>query len=395
MGRETVRRLFGHLGQVIPRLLVAVCLVDVASRFVSVEPLTFRAWEALRRDRPSGMAFAPNRRYDNERSYGDLAAMANLPELRQYRREVFTTDALGFRNVAHVLNTEVDAILVGDSFVVGSGVNDAETLASRLSKPGECVVYDAGSEGPGIGPDQILALARRLNMRGRLVLRLYTEDGEVPTPPTRWETTVGKVVASAPAEARDVVGRLRGVLTVSPLGILSERALKVLADDRILPNSYAGNVVRATLYNGDSMLFLAKHVQNFYSRRAVGAGYWTWLRGELQTAHLDLLVVLVPGKYTVYRPYLLNPPPAGPGAGHYLDRLERALRAAGVPVLNLTPALSADAARSLERGEYLYWLDDIHWNARGIARAAAVINETWPLAGTSCRTPRSLVVQKP
>src|SRR2546422_3611571 len=41
------------------------------------------------------------------------------------------------------------------------------------------------------------------------------------------------------------------------LEILSERALKALADDRILPNSYADTVVRATLYNGDSILFLA------------------------------------------------------------------------------------------------------------------------------------------
>ena len=395
MGREAGRRSLGRLGRVIPRLLVAVCLVDIALRFVSVDPLTFRAWEALRRDRPSGMAFAPNRRYYNERSYGDLAAMGNLRELRQYRREVFTTDALGFRNAAQVLDAEVDAILVGDSFVVGSGVSDTETLASRLSKPGDCSVYDAGGEGPGIGPDQILAIARRLNMRGRLVLRLYTEDSEAQTLPTRWETTVGRLVASAPADARGLVGRLRGVLSVSPLRILSERALKTLADDRILPNSYAGKVVRATLSTGDSMLFLAKHVNAFYSRGEVGADYWKWLRGELQKARLDLLVVLVPGKYTVYRPFLGNSPPAGQGAGGYLDRLERALRAAGVPVLNLTPLLSAEAARSLERGEYLYWLDDIHWNARGIALAAAAIKEKWPLTGTSCRAPRSLVVQKP
>src|SRR5262249_50267858 len=102
------------LGSVIPRLLVAACLLDVAFRFVSIEPFTFRAWETLRRYHPSGVSFEPNRRYSNERSYGDLTAIGNLPALRQYRAEVFTTDTLGFRNAVHVLETPVDAILVGD-----------------------------------------------------------------------------------------------------------------------------------------------------------------------------------------------------------------------------------------------------------------------------------------
>jgi len=395
MEGQPARRPLGQLRHVIPSLLVVVCLLDIASRFVSIDPLTFRAWEALRRSRPPGAAFEPNRHYYNERSYGDLAAMGNLRALRQYRPEVFTTDALGFRNAAHVLDAEVGAILAGDSFAVGSGVNDDETLSSRLSKSGGCVVYNAGSEGPGTGPEWIVAIARRLNLRSRLVIRLYSEDSDVLAIPTSRQVTFRKLITWAPAEIRGVVGRLRGLLTVSPLRILSERALKVLGDGRILPNSYADNVVRATLYNGDSILFRASHVNNFYSKREVAADYWKWLRAELQKARLDLLVVLVPGKYTVYRPFLVDQRPVGPGEGNYLDRLERELRAAGVPVLNLTPFFSAEAARLLERGEYLYWPDDIHWNARGVALAATAIRERWPLAEVLCRNPRPLVVQKP
>lgn len=393
MRSEKARRPVRQLGHVIPRLLVAVCLVDLALRFVSIDPLTFRAWEALRRYRPPGAAFEPNRRYYNPRSYGDLASIGNHPELRRYRTEVFTTDALGFRNPPHLLDAEVDAILVGDSFVVGSGVNDDETLSSRLSELGGCAVYNAG-EGPAADPERIQAIARRLNMRGRLVIRLYTEDGEVPTITTSRERLVGRLVLRAPGEVRDIVGRLRG-LTVSPLQIVSERALKALEDDRILPNRYAVNVVKGTLYNGDSILFRASHVNNFYHPREIVSDYWGWLRDGLRRAHLDLLVVIVPGKYSVYRPFLVNQRPVGERAGEYLDRVEREVRAAGIPVLNLTPFLSAEAARSLERGEYLYWLDDIHWNARGIALAAAAIREKWLLTEASCGTPRSPVAQKP
>src|SRR5438552_1939928 len=184
MTDATGRGARGRLGHVILCLLVVACLVDIAFRFVSIDPITFRAWEALRRYHPLGAAFEPNRHYYNERSYGDLAAMGNLRALRQYRPEVFTTDALGFRNAAHVLDAEVGAILAGDSFAVGSGVNDDETLSSRLSKSGGCVVYNAGSEGPGTGPEWIVAIARRLNLRSRLVIRLYSEDSDVLAIPT-------------------------------------------------------------------------------------------------------------------------------------------------------------------------------------------------------------------
>lgn len=395
MGREREPRTIWRLGYVIPRLLVAVFLADAALRFVSVDPLTFRAWEALQRYRPPGAAFEPNRRYFNARSYGDLAAFGNLRELRQYRTEVFTTDALGFRNAPRVLDAEIDAILAGDSFAVGSGVNDDETLSSRLSSPGGCLVYNAGSDFERVGPDEILAAARRLNMRNRLVIRLYGEAAGVPALPTGREMLVRQLVARTPAEDRRLAGRLRGLLTVSPLQILSTRALKALADHRILPNRYAANTVRATLDNGDSMLFPRSELDTFYRRREVALGYWKRLRDELRNARFELLVVLVPGKYTVYRPFLINQKPAGREAGDYLDRLGRELRAAGIPVLNLTPVLSAEAARSLRRGEYLYWLDDIHWNARGIVAAAAAIREKWPLTETSCGTSRSPVVQKP
>lgn len=395
MPEEKARRPLGQLGHVIPCLLVAVGLVDVALRFMSIDPLTFRAWEAMTRYRPPGAAFEPNRQYSNERTYGDAAAMGNMPELRQYRRETFTTDALGFRNVGDMRNGRVAAIMIGDSNVVGSGVSDDETLPSRLSKLSGCGVYNAGSEDAKPDPHQVLTLSHNRNIHGGLVIHLYSEDRELPAVPPMWKRRMNQILALSPGWVGSAVGRIRGIVTVSPLQILSERALKALADDRILPNSYAGNVVRATLYNGDSMLFRASHVDNFYSRREVAADYWRWLRDELRKERFDLLVLLVPGKYAVYRPFLLNQRPVGRWAGHYLDRLERELRGEGVSVLNLTPFLSAEAAHYLERREYLYWLDDLHWNARGIALAAAAIREAWPLTGPSCSTPPSRVVQKP
>ena len=395
MGRERTHRPVWRLGRVIPCLLAVVFLVDIVSRVPSIDPLTFRAWEALSRNRPPGAAFEPNRHYVNPWAYGDLASFGNLPELRQYRTEVFTTDALGFRNPPHVLGGEVNAILLGDSFAVGSGVSDDETLSSRLTRLTGCVVYNAGSDQGRVVPNEVLALARRLNMRNRLVMRLYAEDAAVPPMPTRREKLLWELEARMPARLRALIGRLRGLVAVGPLRVLSGRAVKALEDDKILPNRYAGYVVNATLDNGDPMLFQASEVNNFYRRREVRLDYWKWLRDTLQPARFDLLVVLVPSKYTVYRPFLVDQRP-GPGAGEdYLDRLERDLVAAGIPVLNLTPFLSAEAARYLQHDRYLYLLDDIHWDPLGIALAAEAIREQWPLADAPCSTTLSRAVVKP
>jgi SGNH hydrolase-like domain, acetyltransferase AlgX len=392
MREKKTNRQTWQLRIVIPSFMAAVFLLDAGMRFMPIDPFTFRAWEALERNRPPGAAFEPNRLYYNARSYGDLAAMGNFPNLRQYRPERFTTDALGFRNPPGLWKSPVDAILTGDSFAVGSGVRDDQTLSAQLSTLTGCGVYNAGIDQHRITPGEILALAGRLHLRSRHVIRLYTEGAEIPLRPTRRGMLVSALVAHTPFHIRNVIGRLRGLLAVSPLQSLGRRAWKVVANGRFLPNAYASNVVRASLSNGETMLFRAEQVRHFYSRRGLTLDYWRWLRDDLQAGHLDLLVVVVPDKYRVYRSFLINQTPDNPEADDYLNRLDRALQAMGIPVLDLTPVLSAEAARYLEHGKYLYWSDDIHWNARGIAVAAQAIRNVRPLATTLCHliaTPRA------
>jgi hypothetical protein len=97
------------------------------------------------------------------------------------------------------------------------------------------------------------------------------------------------------------------------------------------------------------------------------------MQAELQPAHLDLVVVLIPSKYTVYRGLLVDQPATDGGEAPFLDRLEHALQAAGVAVINLTEPLKDEARRRAARHEYLYWRDDIHWNGEGIQLGATLI----------------------
>jgi hypothetical protein len=359
------------MGRAIPALLAAVFVADVAARFVPVDPLTFRAWEALSRYRPPGAAFEPNRRYVHGQSYGDAAAMGNLPDLRQYRPEAFTTDARGFRNMGTSEERPVGILLAGDSFAVGSGVDDGATLSTMMSGALGCRVYNAAGVLPD--PDRLRDLARDLGLHRGLVVHAYAEEVEPPSVPTSTKRELNRLIAGASSVVGRLAGLARGFVLVSPLRIASEKLFKQISNDRVLPNPYRTHVVRGTLANGDPILFVAAKLALVRSPRPVSADYWSWLDAELETAGLDLLVVLVPSKNTVYRSELVDPARRDDERGDFMDRLAQALAAAGVAVINLTPALAREAARRAPARDYLYWRDDIHWNREGIRLAADTI----------------------
>jgi len=87
------------IGRVLPRLMFFCLLVDLMLRFVPLDPLTFRAWEAMLRRYPNAVGpFIPNKHYHRDNSYGGVAGIGNLPALRHYHSVDFTTDADGFHN---------------------------------------------------------------------------------------------------------------------------------------------------------------------------------------------------------------------------------------------------------------------------------------------------------
>jgi hypothetical protein len=375
------------MGRAIPALLAAIFVADVGARFLSVDPLTFRAWEAVSRYRPPGAAFEPNRRYVRDESYGDAAAMGNLPALRQSRPEAFTTDARGFRNRGGDGEQAVGAILAGDSFAVGSGVDDGATLSTILTSEVGCQVYNAAGVPPDA--DRLRALAHDLGLRRGLVLHAYAEEVEPPVVPTSTKRALNRRMVEVSSLVGRAAGLARGFVLVSPLRIASEKLVKQISDDRILPNTYAANVVRGRLSNGDPMLFVKSKLDFVRSPRRASAAYWTWLQHELRTAELGLLVVLVPSKYTVYRSVLVEPARLEHEPGDFLDRLEGALTGAGVPVINLTAALSREAVRRAVNRQYLYWRDDIHWNRDGIRLAATTIVQHRALSLPACDSRRA------
>ncbi len=391
------------LGFLLPCLLLVTAVLDVGLRFLPTERYAWRGWEVARRYRPvDGSApFGPGVRYRTERTYGELAALGNLPQLRQYRPETFTTDAHGFRTgpadgagTSGPLRTGAApererpgpetrvqppaAIVIGSSFGVGLGVSDEQTLAAQLEALSGRSVYDAGGQFDDVSVEAVLRIARRYDMREGLVVLEWLERHDEAAP----IGGAGQLDRAERACLR-LLGRwgppgctrLRGVVTVSPLRILAERALRALQDDRLLPNGYRSRVVPRRLANGETMLFHPDEVAAFYRSQSeeTAAAYVQGFAAELARANLELVVVLVPHKYSVYYPLFADPAPPSPDAEPFLDRLERRLRQSEVSVVNLSATYHDLTVQGFARREHLYWLDDAHWNPRGIAVAAASI----------------------
>lgn len=124
------------------------------------------------------------------------------------------------------------------------------------------------------------------------------------------------------------------------------------------------------------MLHFPTDIESYSKNRPLSAEGFQALHRKLAEHHFQLVVVLVPDKYTVYYP-LMGPsavPPRKP-TNLYLSQLQKALENAQVPSLDLTPVFRRAAELGLRDGKYIYSLDDTHWNADGIRLPAQRITQ--------------------
>jgi hypothetical protein len=375
------------LGRIGPAVVLICLLLDVSLRFLPPRLITFRAWEAVSLFATGKGPFARNTVYRNMRSSGDLASLANLPHLRQYHEEVFTTDAAGYRNRGETAKPFTGILLVGDSFAAGSGVSDSQTVSEQLNDISGRRVYN------GAATPSLWELVQYLQMTRGLVVWQQSERSPLPLSigpePVSEHGWKGKLVRRAFGDKRTetLLEIYRHVLVLesySPLEILLGRAVKRLQNDKVFPNPYRSEAVAAKLRNGREILFLPTEVTNYEIDRPTDPEVFVQLKIQLQKKGIELLVLLVPDKYVVYHDLLL---PALPRTERrqFLDIVEQRLAAANVPVLNLTPDFRKQAEELLARGEYLYWLDDTHWNAEGIREAAREIAKSKAVFECPCR----------
>lgn len=298
--------------------------------------------------------------------YGDLGAAPDFPSwLRQPRLVRFHTDSRGFRNDADYAGQSV--ILSGDSFVAGSDNDQSDSLANQLGRDYGIAAYSLGfpSE-PADYFRQAQAMLPALNEKASFLMFIFEgNDFQLPK--------------DARLEESDAMRLRPNVYDGLKLRILQA------VHDRFKAGRLLFNITRLAEYK------LFSRTGAGYPLFAVGKGHLAFLRPYIQFARapsLDLTigpnpevvvphlrgVFFVPTKYRVYAPYCpacADAPPTEPAAG--LVALHKVFDPMGVPMIDLTGPLRRRARELLPEGRYLYWADDTHWNADGIAVAAATV----------------------
>jgi len=395
----------------LPAVLGLFLVADLVSRLVPPHRIAFRAWEAVTTRglvgwvskllhpaprAPLGI-LEPARHVDIPRAYGDLASMSNRPWMREYHRERFTTDALGFRNVGSPSDPHV-GVVVGSSFTVGSTLSDDETLPAQLSAILGGNVYNAGTRpnaSTGWLAGDVQKIDRLLDSLklspGATLVFEYLEKTEPPLLPQQGAPSGSESGGSLRARIEHSLRLLASVAhivnegaSLSPFRITLRRWLRVLENDRIFPNSFADLAELAALRNGDQILFSRpeRAISEDATRRPeLGVPYLRFLSEHLRARGLNFIVVLIPTQYSVYSPLTVEPRPPTQGMA-FLATLEKKLREVGIVAVNVGPLLGAAAEKGLSDHHYVYWRDDTHWNKDGVGLAAGAIAASWPSEGS-------------
>jgi hypothetical protein len=365
------------IGRLLPRLMLFFFLLDLVLRFVPLGPLTFRAWEAVPRHYPNAVGpFIPNKHYHRDNSYGVVAGIGNLPGLRHYHSVDFTTDAYGFHNPPALAKDNPIGIVIGDSFAVGSELPEDQSLSAQLTQRFGGYFYNAGSPQP-LHLRSLEAVAQRIGLHHGLVVFEFLESRALQDPPSATPDGARGAAQSfffraLGQEWTDRLGTPLNELHSSPLQAISAKLEKKIQDDVLLPNSFAPFVIQEKLRNGEPIVFLPAEFKTPTDPRKAAdrwAAYFAWYSAQLRNDGLDLVILLVPSRATIYAPLLSQPRNVSVSRAT-LSNLASALQNAGVRTVSLEPRFARDAAVLLDQKKYLYFLDDTHWNGNGTAVAA-------------------------
>ncbi len=385
-------------------LLILWFVLDVGGRFLPVAWLHILPEHVATR-RPGRYApFIPNLDLEYAPWVGETALTGNLEPTERRSPIRFRTDAWGFRFTPDVEpGSQFDYLLhEGASFAYGGGLSDEETLPAVLTHESGLRMYNGGHffrDKPG--PEPIHDLLQKAGHQRPMVVLLEWEQAERDRSQLEglpWRTdAIGRQLLGSDRYARlreDLqYGKrfLSAVWSISPLEILSIRFFKGLSNDSILPNPYRAQVVERKDAAGRRILFLRDEVERtlkppdarYVERRA---DYFALYRRLLNERHLQMFVVLLPNKYTLY----------GPGLDHiapspYLNQLEAALQAQGIPTLNMLTEFSRTAGREIESGQYSYYREDHHWSPLGVRLTAAKLADRLrALRAQALETPHAL-----
>jgi acetyltransferase AlgX (SGNH hydrolase-like protein) len=320
--------------------------------------------------------------------YGDLAAMAGDPALREPREIVFQTDAAGFRNAT--VAPPIDLIVLGDSFGAGWGTTQDRIYARLLETRYGRRVYNLSFPG---GPyDQYVNFAiesPKLHMAAHatVVWTFFTGNDLDDAEGQIWD------IDALPWKSGFSAWKVsyRTFRNRSPLNRLMEGL-------RGRVKGETGQVIRRTLPNGQPMLFhRGQEVWGSQARPQVEehAHFPSLLRTMQAMKQLidrtdaTLLLLVLPTKGEVYRWIFEQREPSIEDArsSGFAQAVMAACDRLELRCLDTKPYLVEEARRLFQSsGQLLWWRDDTHLGEQGHAAVAAFIAQHMPSPASQAGT---------
>jgi hypothetical protein len=317
-----------------------------------------------------------NRRVRWKVQGAELHKLWGAPPGRAYHCDI-QLDGNGFRNSPALASADV--AVIGDSFIEGALVAEAQVLTSHLSRLTGLSVANLGRS--GYGPQQELAVLRRyaLSRRPRRCVWAFYEGNDLQDVDAyeSYQRELHWILRGRRAETIYGRGCVRNALAFAIRTWLRP-------DPRREARLFTG---RFTDHGGKQlpMCFATgvQHGDGGPELPRARAPQLEKVRVILAEAHalcrqrgIELVVVFIPSKFRVYR-HACAFDPDSPCLSWPIDDLPEALRSAvaavstGLPYVDLTPRLQAEASG----GALLYLPDDPHWTAEGHRAAAEVLAE--------------------
>lgn len=296
-----------------------------------------------------------NARVEMRMPYGDLQSMTKTP-IAQPREVVFQTDSDGFRNDRDYHGQPY--ALVGDSFIAAVGDSQEAMLNIQLERDYGVATYNLGHPG---NLNDYLAYIRGFRQRygeQPVILLFLFEGNDFPE--------------ALPDPSKKKYGKF---------GLFWKRYYNLFSDTGMFR-------LTKSLYKRLSKLDeieRSENVKTFKVRDQTVAFYAPYIdvtnKADYRPdASVEQAIVatgarhvfFIPTKYRVYHNHL-EPGARLPNA--YWDYLSGVCGKHKLQCTNLTAPLTAAADQLLKSGQLLWWSDDTHWNARGMAVAARVVAE--------------------
>ena len=327
---------------------------SLESCVLPVNFFNFRAWEALRVYYFG--AFLPGPFYpcqtllsveEGDLGHGTADATQTATQWR--------TDEFGYRN--NPGGAPPDAVVGGDSFTVGSGLTQTDTLPFQLSAR---LCQNFYSFAPA--DMNIFMNEKRFMVHPPRIVVLAVVERNLTTMPLWVET-------QPPASFEDYFGRwARGEARLQPLWATLDRLRKMPGlhywDARLF---HKDPLALASVQAGP-LLFLPYDLDQADLtdvQISKMANLLILYRDILRQRGIGFVFLPIPNKESVY--YLLRP---GAQEPRTLPRLIRALKARGMTSVDLQKTFIETSQKTKK---FLYRKDDTHWNAMGVRIAASLL----------------------